>query len=101
MRFLQEANAPIDNNICEKAIKTVICHRNNSLFYKNEHVAYIGDMIMSLIHTCNLNGVNAFDYLTQLQKYKKELFKNPEKFLPWNYKSTILELNKIKESSAN
>jgi len=41
-------------------------------FYKNEHGAYIGDMFMSLIHTCNLNGVNAFDYLTQLQKYKKE-----------------------------
>jgi transposase len=100
-RFLQEANAPIDNNICERAIKTAICHRKNSLFYKNEHGAYIGDMFMSLIHTCNLNGVNAFDYLTQLQKYKKELFKNPEKFLPWNYKSTILELNKIKESSAN
>jgi hypothetical protein len=58
-------------------------------------------MFMSLIHTCNLNGVNAFDYLTQLQKYKKELFKNPEKFLPWNYQLTILELNKIKDSIAN
>jgi hypothetical protein len=56
---------------------------------------------MSLIHTCNLNGVNAFDYLTQLQKYKKELFKNPEKFLPWNYQLTILELNKIKDSISN
>jgi hypothetical protein len=100
-RFLQETDAPIDNNICERAIKIAICHRKNSLFYKNEHGAYIGDMFMSLIHTCNLNGVNAFDYLTQLQKYKKELFKNPEKFLPWNYQLTILELNKIKDSIAN
>ena len=91
----------MSNNICERAIKTAIRHRKNSLFYKNEHGAYIGDMFMSIIHTCNLNGVNAFDYLTELQKYSSELFKNPEKFLPWNYKSTILELNKVEESTAN
>jgi hypothetical protein len=36
------------------------------LFYKTEHGAFIGDMFMSLIHTCNPQKVNPFDYLTAL-----------------------------------
>ncbi len=32
---------------------------------------------MSLIHTCELNGVNPFDYLTELQRHAKELRQNP------------------------
>jgi hypothetical protein len=32
---------------------------------------------MSLIHTCELNGVNSFDYLTALQKHADELCVHP------------------------
>jgi hypothetical protein len=32
--FLRKAGAPLDNNICERALKKVILHRKNSLFYK-------------------------------------------------------------------
>jgi hypothetical protein len=28
---------------------------------------------MSLIHTCELNGANPFDYLTELQRHAAEL----------------------------
>lgn len=59
--FLREPNAPLDNNLCEQAIKKAILHRKNALFYKTEHGAYVGDMFMSIIHTCNLAGVNPFD----------------------------------------
>ena len=96
-RFLHVEGAPIDNNICERAIKTVICHRKNSLFYKNEHGAYIGDMFMSLIHTCALNDVNAFEYLTELQKNSSKIFKNPSKWLPWNYKEALEYCDKTTE----
>ncbi|KPA12660.1 transposase, partial [Candidatus Magnetomorum sp. HK-1] len=88
-RFLTIPGAPLDNNVCERAIKTAICHRKNSLFYKNEHGAYIGDMFMSLIYTCHLNEVNAFDYLTQLQKHSSDVFKNPSQWMPWNYKENL------------
>ena len=54
--FLRVPGAPLDNNICERALKKVILHRKNSLFYKTEFGALIGDMFMSLIHTCNLGG---------------------------------------------
>lgn len=87
--FLHVAGAPLDNNLCERALKRAILHRKNSLFYKTGHGAYIGDMFMSLIHTCNLMKVNAFDYLVALQKHSSELFKNPSKWMPWNFQDTI------------
>ena len=87
--FLREPGAPLDNNLCERALKKAILHRKNSLFYKTKHGAYIGDLFMSLIHTCILCKVNPFDYLTQLQKHSSLLFKNPAQWLPWNYKEAI------------
>ena len=33
-------------------------HRKNSLFYKTLNGAEVGDLYMSLIHTCELNDVN-------------------------------------------
>lgn len=65
--FLRVPKAPLDNNICEQALKKAILHRKNSLFYKTEHGAYIGDLFMSLIHTCNLCNANPFKYLKTLQ----------------------------------
>ena len=83
--FLTIPGAPLDNNICERALKKAILHRKNSLFYKTEHGAYIGDLFMSLIHTCSLCGVNPFDYLTQLQYHSEALRKSPGDWMPWNY----------------
>ncbi len=67
--FLREAGAPVDNNLVERALKKAILHRKNSLFYKTENGAEVGDLFMSLIHTCELNGVNSFDYLTELLQH--------------------------------
>jgi len=83
--FLRVPRAPLDNNLCEQILKRAIQHRKNSLFFRTEHGAYIGDLFMSLIHTCTLNHVNPFHYLTTLQKHSSELFKNPKRWLPWNY----------------
>ncbi len=33
---------------------------------------------MSLIHTCELNAVNPFDYLTELQKTRREAGEEPD-----------------------
>ncbi len=87
--FLREPNAPLDNNLCERALKKAILHRKNSMFFKTEHGAYIGDLFMSLIYTCELCGVNPFDYLTELQKHSEELFKKPADWMPWNYPAAL------------
>jgi hypothetical protein len=91
--FLRVPKAPLDNNICERALKKAILHRKNALFYKTENGARVGDLFMSLIHTCNLAGVNPFDYLTELQKHSSELAEHPEKWLPWNYKTPSSSAN--------
>ncbi|MHB1938460.1 MAG: hypothetical protein ACYCOR_18030, partial [Acidobacteriaceae bacterium] len=44
---------------------------------------------MTLIHTCQLHGVNAFEYLTELQKHARELAAHPLEWMPWNYRDTL------------
>ncbi|MDP2645224.1 MAG: IS66 family transposase [Desulfobacterales bacterium] len=87
--FLRVPGAPLDNNICEQALKKAILNRKNALFYRTEHGAFVGDMFMSLIHTCNLGHVNPFDYLTALQKHASEVSKNPSNWMPWNYQNSM------------
>jgi len=90
--FLKEPGAPLDNNLCEQILKRAILHRKNSLFYKTQNGAYIGDLYMSLIHSCNLAGVNPFDYLTELERHSAAVLENPEQWLPWNNEQTLARL---------
>jgi transposase len=87
--FLREPGAPLDNNIAEQVLKRAILHRKNALFYKTLNGAHVGDLFMSLIHTCQLNNVNPFDYLTELQRHAAELAAQPENWMPWNYRDAL------------
>ena len=87
--FLRVVGAPLDNNLCERVLKMAILHRKNSLFYKTEHGAAVGDALMSLIYTCRLNGANPFDYLTALLGNLDAIRASPRDWLPWNYKATL------------
>jgi hypothetical protein len=53
-----QAGAPLDNSIAERALKKAILHRRNLLLYKTENGARVGDLFMSLIHTCELSAAN-------------------------------------------
>jgi transposase len=66
-------------------------NRKNSLFYKTRNGAQMGDLFMSLIHTCELNGVNPFDYLTKLQRHAQAVGANPAEWMPWNYHQTLAQ----------
>jgi hypothetical protein len=90
--FLRVAGAPLDNNICERALKRAILHRKNALFYKTFRGARVGDLFMSLIHTCELCGANPFDYLTELNRHAAELSADPKAWMPWNYRETLASL---------
>ena len=87
--FLREPGAPLDNNLCERALKRAILHRKNSLFYRTQRGARVGDLFMSLIHTAELNGIQPFHYLTELQRNHPLAEENPEEWLPWNYQQTL------------
>ena len=87
--FLRQPGAPLDNNIAERGLKKAILHRKNSLFYKTRNGARMGDLFMSLIHTCELCGANPFDYLDDLQQHAAELKSKPSDWMPWNYRDTL------------
>jgi transposase len=84
--FLHVPGAPLDNNICERALKMSIKHRKNSLFYKTQRGAQVGDIYMSLIHTCQNAQADPFDYLTQLQRHRAGVIESPADWFPWNYR---------------
>ena len=86
--FLRQQGAPLDNNIVERALKKAVLHRKNALFYKTMNGARVGDLFMSLIHTCELNKVNPFDYLTELLRHPADVTAHPAEWMPWNYMHT-------------
>ena len=85
--FLRQPGAPLDNNICEQALKKAIRHRRNSLFYKTKRGAHVGDLYMSLIHTCYLCDADPFHYLTQLLCNHEQVARSPAQWMPWNYQA--------------
>ncbi len=87
--FLRKPGAPLDNNICERALKKAILHRKNALFYKTENGAHVADIFMSLIYTAELSAVNPFDYLTQLLRQPKDVRRRPHEWMAWNYQTAV------------
>ena len=99
-RFLEIAGAALDNNCCEEILKIPIRVRKNSAFFATLHGAFVGGMLTSLIVTAARADVNPVEYLTALQQYKTQVFKNPQDWLPWNYEKTILKLQSLTSSLA-
>jgi transposase len=91
--FLREPGAPLDNNLCERALKKAILHRKNALFYKTENGARVGDLYMSLIHTCELCRENPSNYLTQLMRHSDNVAAHPADWMPWNYQAPLAALS--------
>jgi transposase len=75
----------VESDLAERALKLFIRQRNNSLFYKSPHSAYIASVLTSLIATCLYAGVNAVEYLVALQDHRGEVGANPAAWLPWAY----------------
>lgn len=88
-RFLETPGAPIDNNITERLLKTSILHRKNSLHYRTQRGAEVGDIFMSIIQTCAAQKVNPAEYMEALVKNQEAVKAHPELWLPWNYHETL------------
>jgi len=87
--FLRVPAAPLDNNVAERALKKAILHRKNAFYYRTPNGAHVGDLYMTLIHTCELCGANPCEYLTELQRHAADVAVSPEAWLPWNYRETL------------
>jgi transposase len=88
-QFLTVPGVPLDNNACERVIKKAILHRKNALFFKTENGAYVADLFMTIIHTCELQGINPFDYMLNVAKNPFDIALKPEQWMPWNFQLNL------------
>lgn len=88
-RFCYVADAKLDNNRVEQVLKLIILGRKNSLFYKTQNGADVGDILTSVLGTAVANGINVFDYLVALQQNWFAVGRNADEWLPWNYQETL------------
>ena len=64
-------------------LKTAARSRKNSLFFRNEIGALIGDVLASVIQSCVLNDVNPIAYLTEVGREWEAVRRAPCEWLPW------------------
>jgi len=82
--FYKIAGVPLDNNTTERALKKAIRHRKNSLFFQTQNGAQVGDILMSMMETAQLNSLSPVRYLQTLLENWDVLHTEPESWLPWN-----------------
>jgi transposase len=92
-RFLRAVDAPIDNNICERALKRAIRQRRASLFFRSRNGALVGDVYTALIVTTQLHRGDPFRYLMALFKNYNAVAAAPKDWLPWNYEEALARLD--------
>jgi hypothetical protein len=92
-RFYTTPGAPLDNNLCERALKRAVLHRKNAMFYKTRNGARVGDLFMSLIHTAELAAISPYDYLVSLIRHAQDVARRPAEWMPWNYRQTLATID--------
>ncbi len=75
-RFLEDGAVPLDNNICERAIRPVVMGRKAWLFAGSLMAGNRAAQIMSLLETAKRNGLEPHawltDVLTRLPEWPEE-----------------------------
>ena len=66
IRYVENGAWPIDNNLCENAIRPFVVGRRNWLFADTVGGAHASANLYSLIETCKANGVDPYRYLVAL-----------------------------------
>jgi hypothetical protein len=91
-RFLEVPGVPLDNNETEQELKPSQRHRKNSLFFKTQTGAEVGDVLLSVIRTSVKNHIDPVHYLTAIATHAAEVRRSPESWLPWSYQ-TLAAIN--------
>ncbi|MCS3795201.1 IS66 family transposase [Niastella sp. OAS944] len=90
--FLHDGMLLMDTNLIENAIRPIALGRNNFLFAGSHDAAQNAAIIYSLLATCKLHDVNAYDWLkyvlTAMPTFPASRIKE---LLPHNWKGSIIE----------
>jgi transposase len=87
IRFVDNGAWPIDNNLCENAIRPFVVGRRNWLFCDTVAGAQASANLYSLIETCKANGIEPYNYLVVLfrQLPLAKSVEDLEALLPWHF----------------
>jgi transposase len=87
IRFVDNGAWPIDNNLCENAIRPFVVGRRNWLFCDTVAGAQASANLYSLIETCKANGIEPYNYLVELfrQLPLAKSVEDLEALLPWHF----------------
>lgn len=88
-RYLLDGHLSIDNNACERALKTFCVGRRNWLFSKSIEGAEASAIIYSLTESAKLNGLRPYFYLeylldTMRKRQKDTDYSFIDDLLPWS-----------------
>lgn len=65
--------------------------RKNSYGYKTSKGAEVNAILLSVIQSCRLNGINVWNDLVSVLGRSEEAHEKPESFLPWIYRGEQAE----------
>ncbi len=84
--YVTNGEYPIDNNACENSIRPFVIGRKNWLFSDTVAGANASANLYSLLQTCAVNGVDAYQYLRALLVAlpRAQTVDDYEALLPWN-----------------
>jgi len=84
-RFVEDGRYPIDNNVCENAIRPFVVGRRNWLFADTVAGANASANLYSLLQTCIVNGIDGYRYLKTLLVAlpKASTAEDYDALLPW------------------
>jgi transposase len=66
IRFLEDPNLPLDNNMSERLLRVIALGRKNFLFVGNNGAGNNLAVLQSLVSSCQINGVDPQAYLTDV-----------------------------------
>lgn len=95
IRYIERGDLPIDNNICENAIRPFVVGRKAWLFSDTQAGANASALIYSLIETAKANGKEPYAWLCYVLErlpYAKTI-DQAEALLPWNITDQDLAMN--------
>jgi transposase len=65
-RFIHDGRLRLDNNLCERQLRSIALGRNNFLFFGSHEAAARAAVLYSITRTCALRGVPPLQYITDV-----------------------------------
>lgn len=90
--FLDDARLPVDNNASERALRVIALGRKNWLFVGNERAGERLAALLTLVMSCEQQGLNAEEYLADvLLRVSTHPRSRIDELLPQNWRGPPLE----------